>query len=162
MIITFEYKIKGLTDLKHFTLTPEEYFDELEPNENYVDDGVTTYIDTVDYILDKDQEIQLSEIEYFIEKISGGTKIDTTVKTVYFADGESKLIHRKDEVGYELIIQSFRVAENGLVITRIQRSNPDEDWHISGSLGLNYKGQEDEKWYSLVQGEYLKNPLVNN
>ena len=146
MKITILYKLLNQTQIHEVPLTPEEYFDPLLENENYEDDGIPKYNDTWEYF----PEIPYSNFEWDEHIISDSQKNDKRIRTDYFAGGESRVTHRKDANGYELIIQSVLIRANEVYISRMERYSPDENWRTTDlSLGQNFEGGANEKWYNL-------------
>ena len=151
-----------------FELTPEQYYEPIEQGENYEDDCIPQYDRTINYINDFDSRITdritEDELEYSIIKIQESIKSDRTLKTTYFGN-ESDLIYSIDNEGWELIIQSIRVADNCIVITRMERANTNSEWiNISYSTGLNYKVEDlgREIWYSAKNGEYIRQNIATD
>jgi hypothetical protein len=158
MTIEITYKHKNRESTNTFELTPEQYFDPVIEGENYENDSIAQFGDTIDYIKRADSSITENELEYSILKIQGSIKTDSTLRTIYIGN-ESELRYFVDYEGLELIVQSIRIAENCIVITRMERNNLNSEWtNISYSTGLNYKNESfgREIWYSANKGEYIK------
>ncbi len=164
MKIEIIYKLKDSESTNVFELTPEQYFDPIIEGENYEDDSIAQFGDTIDYIKRVDKSITENDLDFSIIKIQGSLKSDSTLKTIYFGN-ESELRYFVDYEGRELIIQSIRIAENCIVITRMERDNLDSEWiNISYMTGLNYKNELHgrEIWYFAKDGEYIRQNLKND
>ena len=162
MKIEITYKHKNNDSIKVVELTPEQYYDPIDEGENYEEDSIPQYDQTIDYIRDFDSDVSTDVLEYSILKIHGSVESDKSIKTTYFGNG-SDLIYSIDHAGWELIIQSIRVAENCSVITRMERANSDSDWiNINFNTGLNYDNKEagNETWFSANAGDYIKQNIV--
>jgi len=124
-------------------------------------DSIPQYDQTVDFIRDFYPDVTADALEYSILNIQGSVESDKSIKTTYFGN-ESDLIYSIDHTGWELIIQSIRVAENCIVITRMERENATSDWtNISFTTGLNYDNKEaGETWFSAKNGEYIKQHII--
>jgi hypothetical protein len=157
MEIKVGYKFKNTTDYFYFRLMPEEYYDTLGINESYEKDGVPKFNDAKEYVNNHDKLISIENIEQTIIEIKNSVNNDHSIKTYYLGQGQSMLIYRKDNDGYELIIQSIKITKNCNQITRIERFNNSMDWNISSSIGLNCEPDSigEEKWYSVTNGEYI-------
>ena len=158
MKIEITYKHKNDGSIKAFELTLERYYDPIEEGKNYEEDSIPQYDQTIDYIRDFNADINEDVLEYSILSIHGSVESDKIIKTTYFENG-SDLIYRKDFTGWELIIQSIRIAENCAVITRMERPDSNSDWiNINFNTVLNYNNKElgNERWFSAKDGEYIK------
>ncbi|NME72808.1 hypothetical protein [Flammeovirga aprica] len=162
MKITIEYKLILENDLKILSLSPELYFDPIGSDENFEEDGIEKYSDPREYINEYDNNsVLLDELDYVTILISESIESDKRIKTIYYDKGESRFIHRKDKNGFELIIQSFKIAENGIFNCRMERESSIKEWKIQSGIGLNYKVEHrgEEKWLSLLKGEFIKKEL---
>ena len=88
-------------------------------------------------------------------------KSDFVTRTNYYGN-DTTVVYRKDKDGFELIVQSIRVATNCIVITRLERPNSFSEWaNINLNIGLNYNGDEgEEKWFSSKNGEFINKPIT--
>jgi hypothetical protein len=164
MKIEVTYKLKDSESTKVFELAPEQYFDPIIEGENYEIDSIPKFGDTIDYIKIVDLSITENKLDYSIIKIIDSIQSDSSLKTIYFGN-ESELRYYLDSVGRELIVQSIRVAENCIVVTRMERDSLNSEWtNISYSIGLNYKNElhGQEIWFSGKNGEYIKKILTND
>jgi hypothetical protein len=164
MKIEVTYKLKDSQSINVFELTPEQYFDPIIEGENYEFDSIPKFGDTIDYIKRVEISITKNKLDYSIVKITGSVQSDSTLKTIYFGN-ESELRYYIDYEGRELIIQSIRIAENCIVITRMERDNLNSEWtNINYSTGLNYENElhGQEIWYSAKNGEYIKKIITND
>jgi hypothetical protein len=164
MDIEIKYKLIDNENVEQFKLTPEVYFDSLDENENFEEDGIPRYQHTLDYLTEFDNSIPTEKIEFTLIEIRNSIKSDHKIKTNYFGQGQSDVIYRKDKDGYELIIQSIKVTTNSILISRMQRKDSDSEWEISSSIGVNYEAENTEKenWYSVTEGEFVNQTLKNN
>lgn len=162
MEITIEYKMLNDSEIKKITLTPSAYFDELEYNENFEEDGVQKHQDPKKYLEENIESKHLNNIEFIKETIVINLIPTKTITTHYFANGQSIMINRKDINGYESIIQSFKIANNCVLTSKIERNNHSDKWLIQSSIGLNYEETHvgNEKWYSPLKGEFLDTTIT--
>ena len=159
MKIKIEYKLRDNNSLALVHLDPSVYFDPIDLGENFEDDTIPKYDDTVKYILDNDNSLKKESIEYTLLTISESSKSDKIEKITYIGNGNESR-YTKDYTGWELIVQSIKVAENCIVITRMERENALSEWHnISYSTILN-PSTDKEIYYS--SGEYIKDIIVDN
>ncbi|WP_018343851.1 hypothetical protein [Cytophaga aurantiaca] len=164
MKIEITYKYKNKTSVESVDLTAEQYFDPIDEDENYEDDSIPRYDQTVDYIIEVDSTITEEDLEYSILEIQDSIESDKSIKTTYFGN-ESQLLYRIDYDGFELIIQSIRVAENCIVVTRMERPDTKSEWiNISYSTILNYKKEHsgEETLYSAKAGEYIRKNILED
>lgn len=164
MKIEIIYKFKNSELIKNFNLTPEQYFDGITYGENYERNTIAKFGDTIDYIKRFEDSITENDLDFSILKIQGSLESDSILKTTYFGN-ETELRYLVNNDGWELIVQSIRIAENCILINRMERDNVNSEWsNISFSTGLNYKDESNghEVWYSATQGEYIKKILAIN
>lgn len=148
MKICYKYKLKFSEKIESIFLREDEYFDPISESENYEDDAIPKYNDPREYL----PEINKNKFDWDELIITESKESNKSIRTDYFADGESQLINRKDNNGYELVIQSFLIRPNEIYISRIERSGLDEPWkNTSFSLGLNFEGGKNEVWYDLKE-----------
>lgn len=157
MEIEIRFKLKNNSDSFNFSLTPEQYYDMINDNETYEEDGVPKFDEAKGYLTSFDNSISLDTVEQAIIEIKNSNDNDHTIKTFYLGQGSSLIIHREDKNGYELIIQSIKIANNCAVVTRMDRNDSSSDWRISSSIGLNCELENigEEKWYSVINGEFI-------
>ena len=116
MEIQIVYQTWGETAPVSKLLPPEEYFDPLEPGENYEADGVPRYNHTWQNL-----DVPLSCLKWTLERRSGTTD-DTSIRTQYMDDGRSWMTHRSDPDGYEEIIHSTQIDDCRCHILRTCRT----------------------------------------
>lgn len=162
MNIKITYKCKNNILTTSFELTTQQYYETIEEGENYEDDCIPKYDQTIDYIIDFDSTVTEELLEYSILKIQDSIKSNKNITTTYFGN-KSQLIHSISDTGWELIIQSIRIAENCIAITRMERADSKSSWtNISYSTGLNYENNQSGKeiWYSANEGEYIRKNIT--
>jgi len=164
MDIEIKYKLVDNEEVEQIKLTPEIYFDPLNKNENFEDDGVPRFQKVKKYLTDHDNSFPVEKLEFAIIEIRNSIKSDHKITTNYFGHGKSEVIYRKDKDGYELIIQSIKVTINCIHLSRMERKDNNSDWKISSSIGLNYEKEntDDEVWYSATNGEFINQVLIKN
>ncbi|MDP1725360.1 MAG: hypothetical protein Q8M15_01150 [Bacteroidota bacterium] len=164
MTIEIIYKLKDSESTNVIVLTPEQYFDSIIEGENYENDSIAQFGDTIDYIKRVEISITENDLDNSILKIQGSIRSDSTLRTTYYGN-ETEFRYFVDYEGRELIVQSIRIAENCMVINRMERDNINSEWtNISYSTGLNYKNESHgrEIWYSATKVEYIKRNLIND
>lgn len=163
MDIEIKYKLVDHEEFVIFSLTPELYYDELDKNETFAEEGIPRFNKAKDYLQELAKTVPLDKIESTIIEIKNSDN-DQIIKTTYFGKGQSELTHRKDKKGYELIIQDIRIATNCILITRLERDNSESEWKFTSSIGLNYETHHagQEVWYSSSKGEFINQILIPN
>jgi hypothetical protein len=163
MNIQITYKLLDNAELFRFDITPQNYFDLIANNENFENHGVAKFNNAKEYLIQQGISVPLDHLEYTLIEISNSIHSDHSIKTNYFGAGQSEVTYRKDKSGFELIIQSFKIATNSIHITRMERNTFDSDWKISSSIGLNYEKKSGEEiWYSATKGEFIHQTLTRN
>jgi hypothetical protein len=158
MKIQIEYKLRDNSNIALLHLDPSVYFDPIDLGENFEDDAIPKFGDTIEFILESDNSIKRETIEYILLTISESLKSDKVEKITYL-HSDNELRHTRDFKGWELIVQSIRVATNCIVITRIERENAESEWqNVSYSSVLN-PSTDAEMYYS--SGEYIKDAIVD-
>jgi hypothetical protein len=159
MKIQIEYKLRDNNNIALVHLDPSVYFDTVDLGENFEDDAIPKYGDTIKFILENDKSIKKESIEYTSLTISDSLKSDKVEKITYLHN-DNELRYTIDFKGWELIVQSIKVAENCIVITRMERESVLSEWHnISYSTLLN-PSTDNEIYYS--SGDYIKDNIVDN
>ena len=157
MDIDIKYRLqdKGIFSFK---LTPSEYY-KITDKGNFEDIDIPKYDDPRQYVTSVNKDTDSHQIEQTEITISNSIKSDTVIKTTYFTE-ITKLIHRKDKDGFELIIQEIQVADNCIVITRMERDNVNDSWkNVNYNIGLNvFDNQTNERWFNSLKGEF---PNIN-
>lgn len=152
MIIQYHYKLVGIEEIRTVNMRKIEYFDSILDGENYEDDAIPKYDDPREYI--PETENRLFEWDELI--ISDSIKNDRTIRTEYFAEGNSLFASRKDKNGYESVIQSILISPNKIYISKMERIGTNKPWtNTNFSLGVNVDGGREEKWYNLKKGELI-------
>jgi hypothetical protein len=124
MNIQIAYQTWDGTEPVWLTLTPEEYFDPLEPGETYEANGVPRFNHTWHYL-----PVPRERLKWSLERRQG-TGDDTTFRTQYMGGGQSWMNHRLDPDGYEEIIHATQIAEDRCHIIRTCRV-PGGQWAVS-------------------------------
>lgn len=128
---------KGDTTPSRIELSPVEYFDPPEENENYRENGVPKYNHTWEYLT-----IPISELEWALEQVSGTTD-DMTTRTEIFNDGRSWMSHTKDKSGHELVICDTDISDDVCHIIRIEKGD-DNIWHVDSNAVIYNSGTAEE------------------
>ncbi|MCU0239727.1 MAG: hypothetical protein MUC29_09810 [Pyrinomonadaceae bacterium] len=123
MKIKIHYKIKDELE-KYVDLTPEEYFDPIDEDETYENDAIPKFNHAEEYL-----EISTEMLEWTNIEISE-TNRGQSIKTQYFDEGKSWMIHRKDLDGYEEIILSSQLNSSNVHIARVHKDN-NENWQVN-------------------------------
>jgi hypothetical protein len=139
MKIRISYKIRDESE-KSINLTPEEYFDPLDEDENYEDHGIAKFNHAEEYL-----EIPAERLEWTEIKITE-TKIGNRIRTQFSKDGKSWMSHQKDTDGYEEIIVMSRLNDLETNIARIHKDK-NENWRINynGVISDLADGSQTEK-----------------
>lgn len=153
MDIEIKYRLRdnGTFSLK---LPADKYYT-ITDKKNFEDIDIPKHSDARQYVTDANKNIDTNQIEQTEIIISNSVKSDTIIRSKYFTE-ITKLIHRKDKNGYELIIQEIQVADNCVVITRMERDNVNDNWNnVNYNIGLNvFDSQTNERWFNSLKGEF--------
>jgi hypothetical protein len=122
--IRLAYQLWGSDDVVWITLTPEKYFDPLEPGETYEADGVPRYNHTWRYL-----SVPRERLKWSLERREG-TRNDTTFRTQYMAGGKTWMTHRIDPDGFEELIHYTQISATCCHIVRTRR-RPTGAWTVS-------------------------------
>lgn len=159
MKIYLTYKLKNKNSIEEIVINPKEYFEDLE-NDNY-DEAIAKHDNEWQYILELNPLLCIQDFEYSSAELRGSKNSDFIIKTNHF-DNETKIKYRKENSGYEIIIQCIQIAKNCISITRMERDNFHSEWkNININLALNYNGGENEKWYNSKKGDYINQIIID-
>ncbi len=122
MKIRIVYQVKNQSE-RFAQLTPEEYFDPLDGNENFEDDGIPKFNHAEEYL-----DVAIEKLEWTEIQITE-TKIEKNSRTQFFDKGKSWMCHIKDSSGYEEIIISSQLSNLDTHISRIHKEN--ERWQVN-------------------------------
>ena len=107
------------------TLTPEEYFDPIQPGETFEQDAIPKFNHTWQYL-----RVPRDSLKWSMEHRSG-TSDDTVFLTQYMDGGRSWMNHRSDPNGYEEIVQCTQLDECRCHIIRAVKIAPNGRWAVS-------------------------------
>jgi hypothetical protein len=112
-------------------LTPEQYFDPLQPGESFEKEGIARHDHAADFLRERLGLLpsQLGWTELVIQ----GTEEDRTIRTEFHGGGRSWLLHRKDPDGYEELIHHTQLTDKLCHLTRTQKQR-------GGMWSLIYNG----------------------
>lgn len=141
--VKITYKRRHDDEPYRLELRPEEYFDPLEPGENYREDGIPKYFNTWEYL-----DLPLNELEWTIEEIRGTTE-DRIIRTEFLKDSLNWMSHRKDQSGFEEIIHNTEIASN---VSHIIRTHRDDEgfWTVNINVVHYDSGTPNEKRIDFV------------
>jgi hypothetical protein len=122
--IQLAYQLWGSDNIAWVTLTPEQYFDPLEPGETYEADGIPRYNHTWQYL-----SVPRERLKWSLERREG-TGDDTTFRTQYMAGGKTWMNHRLDPDGFEELIHCTQISATCCHIVRTRRG-PTGAWTVS-------------------------------
>jgi hypothetical protein len=105
-------------------LSPEAYFDPLEPGDTYQENGIPRYNETWQYL-----DVPRSRLKWACERRSG-TWFDTTFLTQYLDSGRSWLTHRVDPDGYEEMIHVTQLDDSTCHIIRTVKPAAAARWAV--------------------------------
>lgn len=122
MKIRIYYKVHDEVE-KYVDLASEEYFDSLDENENYEDDGIPKFNHAEEYLDVSTEKLEWTEIQIT------ETKVEINIRTQVFDEGKSWMCHVKDSSGYEEIIISSQLNNSDTHIARIHKEN--KRWQVN-------------------------------
>jgi hypothetical protein len=154
MHFILKYKLIGEDSTQENKITPEQYYEVFEPNENFEKDCIAKY-NAEKFYIKMFKEIDLNKLEFTSIELINSEKSDFITKTNYFGH-ETQIVYRKDKNGFELIIQTIQVTTNTIVITRMERENNLCEWkNIDICAGVNFLKNQNEEWYSIKTGKII-------
>ena len=153
MDIEIRYLSKKTQEVQTLRLSPEEYFDPLEPGETFEEDGIPAYQYAFDYI-----GCSADELKWSIEKISGskGTRL---VRSQYLDGDRSMMEHVIDPDGSEEIILSNEIEKDKWHIIRIRKS-PNGSWSVIRN-GLIDETPQAKQINTDYEGDWQYEEMVN-
>lgn len=124
MKIEIHYLKQSENEPEILELTPEEYFDPLdeEEDENFEDDGVAKYNHAEEYLQLNASELKWSDIRIH------GTKNDYNIRTEYYK-GIHSMWHRKEADGSEEICLITQISDSESHFARIYKT-VETDWRV--------------------------------
>jgi hypothetical protein len=153
MEIKITYFLKKEQETRTINLSPEEYFDPLEPGETFEENGVPTYQYTFDYI-----GCSANELKWSIEKISSskGTRI---LRSQYLDGDRSMMEHIIDPDGSEEIIHSNQIEKDKWHIIRTYKSS-NGSWSVIRN-GLIDETSKAKQMSTEYEGDWSYEELKN-
>lgn len=148
MEIKISFQTWDSSDPVIYSLSPEEYFDPIQPHENFEEDGISKYPETWEYLL-KERNLERRLLKWSMEKRTG-THHDTTFRTQYMDNGRSWMTHRSDPNGYEEITHYTQLTESSCHIFRTFKTEGGS-WAVHVNCVI-----EDRKDGSQTEHSYLE------
>jgi hypothetical protein len=111
--IDIYYQTRDSESPVHVALTPETYFDALEPDQTYAADGIPRFNFTWQYL-----DVKRDGLIWSIERRSGTNGDDTTLSTQYFDSGKTSITHCSDPDGYEELIHAINLGDSSYLTAR--------------------------------------------
>ena len=113
MKITFTYQVAGESQTRTKQLGPDDYYDPINPRENYWDDGIEKFIFPHEYI-----ETPVEQLKWLTVLVAAGNK--SRISRCQYLDGDKVSMHHSiDENGEEEIILSAQLPDKSWHTTRI-------------------------------------------
>ncbi|MDM8528176.1 hypothetical protein QUF58_08170 [Anaerolineales bacterium HSG24] len=132
--------------LQTVELTPDQYFDPLEEDETYYEDGIARYNSSWEYL----PHVPVDELQWTFKEISG-TNEDSTFYTEYQKNGRDNwMTHRVDHDGHEEIILSTDIS-NRIGHTIRLHKNEAGQWTVNTNMVHYDSATPDEWWESFVR-----------
>lgn len=123
MKITISYQVEGEKEPRIKHLDPVDYYDPIDPKENYWDDGVDKFVFPHEYV-----ETPVSELKWLTVRVTNGNK--TRFSRCQYIDGDNVMMHHTiDEDGGEEIIVSALLPDQSWHTTRILKP-PSGSWAV--------------------------------
>ena len=123
MKIEIQYLLLGSDKPSYLAPKPEDYFDPVEHDENFWDDGVEKNIFPHEHI-----GIEPSKLKWLIIRQKNGSNTRIT-RNQYLDGDDSMMTHTKDEFGAEEIIYSRKIGD-AYEIVRILKPT-DQSWSVT-------------------------------
>ncbi|OGU66979.1 MAG: hypothetical protein A2499_17485 [Stygiobacter sp. RIFOXYC12_FULL_38_8] len=142
MEIRISYKLKEHLEIKSLLLTPEEYFDPIEANESFEDNGVPRFNSTYEYI-----GLTAKELKWAIIKITCDKGI-SYLRSQYLDGDRSMMEHTIDYDGSEVIIHSNEIEKDKWHIIKIHKTL-NSSWRVIMNVLIDDKpnSESDSKNY---------------
>jgi hypothetical protein len=105
-------------------LSPDEYFDPIEPDETYEEDAIAKCNHTWEYL-----NVPREQLRWTMER-RAGTSDDRTIYTQYLDGGRSWMTHRVDQDGYEEMIHVTQVDDRSCHIVRTVKTCVSGRWAV--------------------------------
>jgi hypothetical protein len=137
-MIEITYQLREASTPVSIRLTPEQYFDPLEPGESYDRDGVPRFDHAWQYL-----GVPLDRLMWTVLRRSG-TAEPSVHRTDFFCDGRTWLLHRTDPDGYEELIHSTEFLDGSAHIIRTHRK-PSETWTMNTNMLILDSGTPAER-----------------
>jgi len=143
--ISIRYKLRGDEKIHALELTAAQYFDPLETDETYYEDGIAKYNTTWEYL----PNILVEELEWSSKEICG-TNDDKFFYTKYLKNGRDNwMTHIKTSTGHEEIILNTEInAQIGHTI-RICKAEGSL-WQLNTNIAHYDSGTPHESWESFL------------
>jgi hypothetical protein len=116
-------------------MTPEEYFDPIDPGETYEEDAIAKNNFTWEYL-----DLPREALKWSMERRTG-TVDDRTIYTHYMKEGRSWMTHRVDPGGYEEMIHVTQFDERTYHLIRTMKLGKSGRWAVS--LNSVFGNQDD-------------------
>jgi hypothetical protein len=114
--------IKSLK-VKHIVLTEEEYFDPLDKNETYKNDGIPHFPHAYQYL-----DVKFEDIKWTLLKVTGTTD-DVVIRTQFMQNGKGWMSHSKWINGFEEIIHVIKTLDDKEVVIKTSKPH-DGNWMV--------------------------------
>lgn len=142
MRIEIAYKKYAEAEPHTLVLTPEAYFDSLEPNESFVKEGIPRHDHAIDYLPCSPEEVAWTNVQ--VAEIANSYSI----RTEFYRNG-SMMWHRKESTGYEEICVQTHISKEECHIVRLHKDHAAASWQVnySGKItGETGQPQKEEKY----------------
>jgi hypothetical protein len=122
-------------------LSPEEYFDPVDPDETYEVDAVAKFNHTWEYL-----NVPREQLKWTTER-RVGTSHDRTISIQYMDGGRSWMTHRVDPNGYEEMIHVTQLDSRTCHITRTVKRVGSGRWavHLNSVIVDQNDGSQKEQ-----------------
>jgi hypothetical protein len=121
-MIRIIYQLRCESRPRSIELSPDDYFDPLDPGENYEANGIPRWDHAYQYTGHTADEVKWTVLE-------NGPKKGSIVRTQFLDGRRSMMTHRADADGYEAIIHFTAIGEAGLLIVRTVKQ-PGQAWAV--------------------------------
>ena len=136
-MIRITYLLRSETTPRGMELSPEQYYDPLEPGQTYERGAIPRFHHAYQYT-------KHPADEHWWTVLENGPKPGSVIRTQFLDGRRFMMSHRMDANGYEEIIHSTAVGEGGLLIVRTQKQ-PGQAWSVvSSSYSVNDRGWHEK------------------
>lgn len=121
-MICILYQLRSERTPRSITLAPKDYFDPIDPSENGKQEVIPRFDHAYQYTQHSPDELKWTVL-------LGGPIDGSVIRTQFLNGRRSMMTHRADADGYEEIIHSTAIGEDGMLTLRTVKK-PGQAWAV--------------------------------